>query len=71
MTSSMCHGINPWPISIVFLFTNREMNDNRITSLPSNVFKDQGTLRDLYLEYNSISWLPNGVFQNKHYMEFL
>ena len=53
------------------LVTDRELYHNRITSLPSDVFKDLYSLRDLFIEYNSISSIPLKTFQSTHNMEFL
>ena len=53
------------------LITNRELYNNRISSLPSDVFKDLYSIRDLFIEHNSISSIPLKTFQSTHNMEFL
>ena len=44
------------------LITNRELYNNRISSLPSDVFKDLYSIRDLFIEHNSISSIPLKTF---------
>ena len=52
------------------LITNRELYNNRISSLPSDVFKDLYSIRDLFIEHNSISSIPLKTFRSTHNMEF-
>ena len=53
------------------LITNRELYNNRISSLPSDVFKHLYSIRNLFIEHNSISSIPLKTFRSTHNMEFL
>ena len=53
------------------LITNRELYNNRISSLPSDVFRHLYSIRDLFIEHNSISSIPLKTFRSTHNMEFL
>ena len=58
-------------IILLFNYKNREMDNNRIPSLPPTVFKDLYYLKDLFIEHNFISWIPTTTFQSSFHMEFL
>ena len=58
-------------VASFILLYYRELNNNRITSLPLKVFSDLHALKDLYLEHNSISKIPLDTFNATVNMEFL
>ena len=56
-------GHNSMNFMICCFTLNRVLYSNNITSLPSDLFKDLYSLRELYIEHNSISKFPSRIFR--------
>ena len=65
--AKLFYGMILYFYSIVY----RELDNNRITSLPLKVFSDLHSLIHLYLEHNSISKIPLNTFNATVNMQFL